>query len=56
MLITTIISFIFLSFLIFLMGIGIIFSNNTMKGSCGSTCECTIVDKIKCSFKNEPTN
>ena len=37
-----------LGFFIFLMSIGIIFSNKSLKGSCGNSCDCTDIEKKKC--------
>ena len=46
---TTILStIIILGVMIFLLSLGTIIANKTLKGSCGETCECTLSDKRKC--------
>ena len=50
---TNLIARIYFMLIIFvLMSIGIIFSNKPLQSSCGSTCECTFKEKIKCTLKS----
>ena len=40
---------------VFLMSIGYLFNDKKMSGTCGKSgenpCDCTLIDKVKCSFK-----
>ena len=56
---TYLITIVALGFFIFIMSIGIIFSNKSLKGSCGNSCDCTDTEKKKCptyKFKSIATH
>ena len=57
MLQTFIITILIILLCIFIMGIGYILSGKKMSGSCGNSkdnpCNCSLAEKIKCSFKKE---
>ena len=57
MLHTFIITILIILVCISLMSIGYLFSGKKMSGNCGnskdSPCDCSIIDKVKCSFKKE---
>ena len=52
---TLISSFVIILFLILIMSIGIIFSNKILKGSCGSSCDCSDIQKNKCPIHKVKT-
>ena len=48
---TFISTIVFLSILIIMMSIGIIFSNKSLHGSCGNTCDCSNILKNICPIR-----
>jgi hypothetical protein len=56
MFLTIIISFLLILTLIFLMSIGSLIANKSLKGSCGNSaenpCACSIIDRYACKIKN----
>ena len=52
---TFISSFVIILLLILIMSIGIIFSNKILKGSCGSSCDCSETQKNKCPIRKVKT-
>jgi hypothetical protein len=55
MFLTIIISFLLILTLIFLMSIGSLIANKSLKGSCGNSaenpCSCSIIDRYTCKIK-----
>ena len=55
MLETFIITILIILACIYLMGLGYLFSGKKMNASCGNSkdnpCECSLIDKLKCSLK-----
>ena len=52
MLTTILSSIIILGSAIFLLSLGTILANKTLKGSCGESCECTLANRRKCQINN----
>tara|TARA_B110000438_G_C15272915_1_gene419195 strand:+ start:21 stop:194 length:174 start_codon:yes stop_codon:yes gene_type:complete len=56
MFLTIIISFLLILTLIFLMSIGYLIANKSLKGSCGNStenpCSCSIIDRYACKIKS----
>ena len=57
MLLTFIITFLFILICFTIMSSGYILTGNKMSGSCGNSkenpCDCTFAEKIKCTFNKE---
>ena len=57
MLSTLFLSIILMTLFLFIMSIGLLLNNKSLKGSCGNTCDCNIKNKIKCALnidQNQP--
>tara|TARA_X000001036_G_C20001355_1_gene530475 strand:- start:280 stop:465 length:186 start_codon:yes stop_codon:yes gene_type:complete len=52
MLTTILLTIIILGAMMFLLSLGTILANKSLKGSCGESCECTLKDRRECTINN----